>query len=322
MSVSPEIGPEKPEAAGVQDATPTLSTALDPFDAAKAWIFGLIATIVVGGALGGLSAYVTVAPMLAVSFFIVRKRRLGVRDVYRLKRPRAADLRFPLIFTVSHACTWMLVFEGVDHLTKGAISRAGQLLSGDAATDTLKAFIFAVTFVPIIEELFFRGFLLSSSEGMGRGWAVVLPSLFFAFAHDPLKWANTFISGVVWSVFIFETGSVATGVICHAVNNLVGMVLGLVGLVVGEFLGVGGDVAFLFLLAGGTALGLWHMREFKALWGRVRWYWADFRKDPGVVGGVRFLLKKWPYWVLLAMLVMTICLYVIVIVRGEPIQIG
>lgn len=245
---------------------------------------------------------------------------MQVADVYRLKRPRLADLKFPVAFAVSIGCAEMLALEGIDYLTGGALGRAAELFSGELPGATLLTeILFAVALVPLLEELFFRGFFMSSMVDMGPGWAVMLPSLFFALAHEPFQWLTTFIGAVAFSVFVLETGSIAAGVAGHAATNLVGTLLPTIH----EILpGTTGNFACLILRVAGVATGLLFIRQYKSLWLSFRQYWADFRREPGIVGGARYLLKRWPYWVLLVLLLAAICLYGVMIVRGGPIKVG
>jgi len=101
--------------------------------------------------------------------------------------------------------------------------------------DTLGAYmmaVFGLTFAPLVEELFFRGFLYPALQRRwGAAVGVVITSALFAFIHESQlahAWAPLlllFFVGVVLTVMRARTGSVATGVLIHIGYN--GMLFGM-----------------------------------------------------------------------------------------------
>jgi len=87
--------------------------------------------------------------------------------------------------------------------------------------------IFGVTVAPLMEELFFRGFLYPAlARRLGIAWSVVITAAGFALMHSPQlanAWAPLlllFIVGVVLTVVRARTGSVLPGFFLHAAYNL------------------------------------------------------------------------------------------------------
>ena len=82
----------------------------------------------------------------------------------------------------------------------------------------LLSFFNVVIIVPIIEEIFFRGFLLTS---MANKWgikkAIVISSIFFGIGHADLIGATLF--GFVLSVIYLKTNSLFAPIIIHIANN-------------------------------------------------------------------------------------------------------
>ena len=84
--------------------------------------------------------------------------------------------------------------------------------------------------VPIMEELFFRGYVQTRlAEDFGASAAIVTASLFFAFSHTQYFIAGPIGAGMVASLFIesvgigyarHRTGSLLPGIIAHASGNL------------------------------------------------------------------------------------------------------
>jgi membrane protease YdiL (CAAX protease family) len=88
---------------------------------------------------------------------------------------------------------------------------------------TLTLIIVAAGAVPLGEEFLFRGVLL---DGLQRHisfrWANVIQAVLFALAHENLRMAPfLFTMGMLAGYLRRKTGSLTTGVVVHAVNNLV-----------------------------------------------------------------------------------------------------
>ena len=76
-------------------------------------------------------------------------------------------------------------------------------------------------FVPVIEELFFRGDLLERFSPSGRGWsmilAIVVSTAFFAVLHD--RWIVAAIAGLVFAGLVWRSRNVTDAIVAHAVAN-------------------------------------------------------------------------------------------------------
>ncbi len=85
-------------------------------------------------------------------------------------------------------------------------------------------FIVAVVMAPIVEEVFFRGFLFQGFR-QRYGWitAMLLSSAIFALAHmDLVALIPTFILGIVLAYMYHRSNSVWPGVILHFLVNALG----------------------------------------------------------------------------------------------------
>lgn len=85
------------------------------------------------------------------------------------------------------------------------------------------AFGVAVLVTPIIEELYFRGFLFRGLMLHHRPWmAFIISAALFAALHPPvLVMVEVFIVGLLLAYVMRETRSIWPGVVIHALNNAI-----------------------------------------------------------------------------------------------------
>ena len=79
----------------------------------------------------------------------------------------------------------------------------------------------------ICEELFFRGFILRGvRQRCSDDFAIILVGLLFgAFHFDPYRFLPTSLLGMLFGYMVVKTGSLVPGIIAHAVNNSIAMLL-------------------------------------------------------------------------------------------------
>ena len=92
--------------------------------------------------------------------------------------------------------------------------------------------ILSLGLAPIMEEVFFRGFLFGGLRGR---WGVFLAALgtgfLFALAHvDPLVFIPFTAVGMIFAWGYVYSGSILAGVIAHFLFNLTSFIVGLLGL--------------------------------------------------------------------------------------------
>jgi CAAX prenyl protease-like protein len=90
-------------------------------------------------------------------------------------------------------------------------------------------FVRLVVVVPLVEEIFWRGFVLRYliNEKFYRvefgtfswlSFAVVTAA--FAFSHSPADWVAALITGALYNLVAYRTRSLASCILAHAVTNL------------------------------------------------------------------------------------------------------
>jgi uncharacterized protein len=115
-----------------------------------------------------------------------------------------------------------LILTGLGIETQGdEIYRLFELL------DTPAWFFFVgAVLAPLVEEIFFRGFLFQGFRAR-YGWisGMLLSSAIFAFAHlDPVSLIPTFILGNLLAYLYHRSNSVWPGVILHVLVNTFGLI--------------------------------------------------------------------------------------------------
>jgi membrane protease YdiL (CAAX protease family) len=115
-----------------------------------------------------------------------------------------------------------LILNGLGIQTQGdEISKLFQLL------DTpVWFFIVGALLAPLVEEIFFRGFLFQGFRAK-YGWVggMLLSSAIFAVAHlDPVSLLPTFILGNLLAYLYHRSNSIWPGVILHVLVNTVGLI--------------------------------------------------------------------------------------------------
>lgn len=86
-------------------------------------------------------------------------------------------------------------------------------------------FLVGAIFAPLVEELFFRGFLFQGFR-QKYGWVrgILLSSIIFGAAHlDPVAFLPTAILGALLAYMYHRTNSVWPGVILHMLVNAMGL---------------------------------------------------------------------------------------------------
>lgn len=93
----------------------------------------------------------------------------------------------------------------------------------------LLRFVRLVVVVPLVEEIFWRGFLLrylisekftTISIGAFSWLSFLVVSLGFALAHSRADWIGALLCGMLYNLVAYRTRSLASCVVAHAVTNL------------------------------------------------------------------------------------------------------
>ncbi|MEP6955637.1 MAG: CAAX prenyl protease-related protein [Chthoniobacterales bacterium] len=150
---------------------------------------------------------------------------------------RAYELRAPrsLLFTIALALAVFALWISPQQFFGWATRPEGFNPDTFAAQSALYwstvlfRFLRLVVIVPLVEEIFWRGFLLRyfidekfETVPIGRfSWlSFAVVTLGFTFAHSPADWIAAAITGALYNLVAYRTKSLTSCVIAHAVTNL------------------------------------------------------------------------------------------------------
>lgn len=154
-------------------------------------------------------------------FFLCRKKKLltetGIKAFPVKYVPIIAILGIGMVAVITFVMG-MLPEEMLE-----AYAEESQVLTGSTLTVVLSNMIIA----PIVEEMIFRGLILSRlKRAVPIVWAVLISSLIFGLAHGQIVWmVYAFVLGLVLSIVAIQTESVAAAIVLHMVFNISGTVI-------------------------------------------------------------------------------------------------
>jgi CAAX prenyl protease-like protein len=97
-----------------------------------------------------------------------------------------------------------------------------------AATLGLR-FLRLVVVIPLVEEIFFRGFLLrylikeafqTVSIGVFSWFSFTAVAVCFGLVHSPADWIAGVFAGALYNLVVYRTKNLASAVLAHAITNL------------------------------------------------------------------------------------------------------
>lgn len=199
-----------------------------------AHLFGY-STTATFNAIFGQFMFVLLAETLTVAaiIYFVRRRRASLRAV-GVDKPRWSYLGYAVLGVLAYFAGYAVILSIVSGLVPSLNINQPQDIGFNHPAG---GFQLALTFVslvilpPLAEELLFRGFLFGGLRTkLPFVWATLLTSALFAVGHlefgsgNPLLWVaalDTFTLSLVLCFIREKTGSIWSGVLIHALKNLV-----------------------------------------------------------------------------------------------------
>lgn len=121
-----------------------------------------------------------------------------------------------------------IIFEVFDREPSASVAEMAEDSAGGSGITVwiVLLAVLAVTLVPVVEELVFRGLWWSAlaKRGMGEGACLVITSAAFALFHfEPLRSPVLFVLGMALGFGRIRTGRIGASIAGHAYINALGM---------------------------------------------------------------------------------------------------
>jgi membrane protease YdiL (CAAX protease family) len=157
--------------------------------------------------------------------------RLGGRVSPAILGLRPAKAWFAVKWAAAAAITYFVVsalWIGLLHLENETDDITKTLKDDPTAATVAGIALFAVVIAPIVEELFFRGFVFPAlREKLNVGWAAIGTGLLFGAVHafgSPIGFLVPLaVLGTLLCLLYWKTGSIYPCIALHAVNNCIAL---------------------------------------------------------------------------------------------------
>lgn len=168
-----------------------------------------------------LLIYEILTLLILFVFFKIRKKNFA--NEVSIK-PFSKKLLFPVVLI--GVCSGVLIAIGLDLLPipQQILEAYEQSSFGLAGNQSAVMIIATVILGPIVEEVIFRGLVLSRLRCVfPASVAVIFSSVLFGLTHGQLLWmAYAFLLGILLSAIAVKTGSILPSLCVHISFNLVG----------------------------------------------------------------------------------------------------
>lgn len=158
-------------------------------------------------------------------FFKIRKKRLIV-EAYIKKFDRSKVI--PIILSGFLFALFVSTVISLLPIPESLLESYLQSTEGMVSGSLIIMLISIVIIAPIVEEIIFRGLILSRlNKVMNTTVALIVSSLIFAILHGHILWVTyAFVLGVLFGIIAIITGSTLPTIIFHMSFNLAGLFVG------------------------------------------------------------------------------------------------
>ncbi len=166
-------------------------------------------------------------PAILMAMFLTRNPRKSLR--LRLCSIPAACAAVLMAICFHPLVTWFTGFVLYVYPLQGDVTGKAEFVGNlvDQAPGLWAILLLMAVAPAIIEELAYRGFILSGLEGLRNRWqAILITSILFGLAHFAIQQAIiTFAIGMILGVIAIETRSLIPCMIYHATHNSITVLL-------------------------------------------------------------------------------------------------
>lgn len=166
-------------------------------------------------------------PAILMAMFLTRNPRKSLRLNFCSVPAACAAVLMALCF--HPLITWFSGFVLYVYPLQGDVVGKSEFVGGlvDQAPGLWAILLLMAVAPAIIEELAYRGFILSGLQGMRNRWqAILITSVMFGLAHFAIQQAIiTFVIGMILGVIAIETRSLIPCIIYHCTHNSITVLL-------------------------------------------------------------------------------------------------
>ncbi|MDE0066665.1 MAG: type II CAAX endopeptidase family protein [Acidimicrobiaceae bacterium] len=182
-----------------------------------------------------ITALIAIPPLLQVAYVVLAVRRKG-RGIFSdlAARFKPVDLAVGMLLFLVGITLATLVALAMESLFGISPTAAvvDLIQDGDGTTPGISGWtvllaVLVALFIPVIEEIVYRGLLWSALEkrGMGETAVLIASSLIFAAIHlEPARFPILFVLGVALGFGRIRTGRLGPCITAHVCLNSVGMI--------------------------------------------------------------------------------------------------
>jgi membrane protease YdiL (CAAX protease family) len=173
--------------------------------------------------------FAQLATIIAVSF-IVKIKKLDFWDAVPIKKRKISwpILALMPVIAIALLAQNALLMNGFDALMV-KLNLAADTPIPDVAMNPvvlIGALLFIGIIPPIVEEMFFRGVVMSALKTRGTTYAIIVSSIIFALSHqNAAQLVHQFIGGLVVAYVVAKTDNLWYGIAIHLTNNIIAVFL-------------------------------------------------------------------------------------------------
>lgn len=151
-----------------------------------------------------------------------------LKEVFRIKLPKATQVVGTILIWIGTYFAVMFFTELEMYIFPKGFVNVSNSLSGIFKSVPFIISFFIVAVSPAIcEEIFHRGFILSSMKGIKNKWVVIfIVGLIFGIFHmDLIRFLPTALLGMALTYVVMETDNLACSMLMHGINNSLSIIV-------------------------------------------------------------------------------------------------
>ncbi|HKJ67292.1 MAG TPA: type II CAAX endopeptidase family protein [bacterium] len=168
----------------------------------------------------------TVTFLLPLIVFVIYYQLRPI-DAFGLSRPPWGKTILAVVIGMVLILTVNMWLPQIIPPSRALIQTSGSITAYANLPEFLLAFLTAVVFASVTDELFFRGLVLQYLlKRYGKILAIVLTALLTALFHtlEPFKLVHAFLMGVIFASSVIWTRRVYTSIILHGLHNALALI--------------------------------------------------------------------------------------------------